>query len=96
MGYDLDNLPLWAPSPIGSHHPYLHPVAVHDTGHFPLGEKNILACIIRNDKAKAIAMALNGSEAIGFARYQDFGFTHGAHSYNQDSNGYRLIWPLAL
>jgi hypothetical protein len=41
---------------------------MHHPGHFPLGEKDVLACIVWNYEAKAIAMALNHTEAIGFTR----------------------------
>jgi hypothetical protein len=42
---------------------------MHHTGHFAFGEKDVLACIIRNHKTKAIAMTLNRTEAIGFTRH---------------------------
>ena len=68
MGDHLNNLTFGASTPISPHHPYLDSVAMHYTGHFPLGEKNVLACIVGNYEAKAIAMTLNRSEAIGFTR----------------------------
>jgi hypothetical protein len=42
---------------------------MHHARHFPLGEKDVLARIIRNHETKAIAMTLNRTEAIGLTRY---------------------------
>jgi hypothetical protein len=69
MGDHLDNLTFGASTPIGSHDPDLDSVAVHHPGHFPLGEEDVLASVIWNHEAKAIAMTLNRTEAIGFTRH---------------------------